>query len=182
MLYAPALPLVLIVPVTLVLYRRTLREAVVAAAGLLLPFFICSVVWWGLGDSFGLMGHELLAGTTLGEDTALPALFGEKGVWSKVYIGLFAALTLCSAIIILRTLPSLRTRAKKIHIHFLWLLLLCLISLLLPGSTIASLGVLAVPCCVTVSAFFIRYRGWLPLAIYTVLTALMLYINLFPGV
>ena len=36
MLYAPALPLVLIVPVTLVLYRRTLREAVVAAAGLLL--------------------------------------------------------------------------------------------------------------------------------------------------
>ena len=62
------------------------------------------------------------------------------------------------------------------------LLLLCLISLLLPGSTIASLGVLAVPCCVTVSAFFIRYRGWLPLAIYTVLTALMLYINLFPGV
>ena len=69
MLYAPALPLVLIVPVTLVLYRRTLREAVVAAAGLLLPFFICSVVWWGLGDSFGLMGHELLAGTTLGEDT-----------------------------------------------------------------------------------------------------------------
>lgn len=113
MLYAPALPLVLIVPVTLVLYRRTLREAVVAAAGLLLPFFICSVVWWGLGDSFGLMGHELLAGTTLGEDTALPALFGEKGVWSKVYIGLFAALTLCSAIIILRTLPSLRTRAKN---------------------------------------------------------------------
>ena len=182
MLYAPALPLVLIVPVTLVLYRRTLREAVVAAAGLLLPFFICSVVWWGLGDSFGLMGHELLAGTTLGEDTALPAFFGEKGVWSKVYIGLFAALTLCSAIIILRTLSSLRTRAKKIHIHFLWLLLLCLISLLLPGNTIASLGVLAVPCCVTVSAFFIRYRGWLPLAIYTVLTALMLYINLFPGV
>lgn len=136
----------------------------------------------GLGDSFGLMGHELLAGTTLGEDTALPAFFGEKGVWSKVYIGLFAALTLCSAIIILRTLSSLRTRAKKIHIHFLWLLLLCLISLLLPGNTIASLGVLAVPCCVTVSAFFIRYRGWLPLAIYTVLTALMLYINLFPGV
>lgn len=158
------------------------RGGVVAAAGLLLPFFICSVVWWGLGDSFGLMGHELLAGTTLGEDTALPAFFGEKGVWSKVYIGLFAALTLCSAIIILRTLSSLRTRAKKIHIHFLWLLLLCLISLLLPGNTIASLGVLAVPCCVTVSAFFIRYRGWLPLAIYTVLTALMLYINLFPGV
>lgn len=83
MLYAPALPLVLIVPVTLVLYRRTLREAVVAAAGLLLPFFICSVVWWGLGDSFGLMGHELLAGTTLGEDTALPALFGERESGAK---------------------------------------------------------------------------------------------------
>lgn len=181
MLYAPALPLVLIVPVTLVLYRRTLREAVVAAAGLLLPFFICSVVWWGLGDSFGLMGHELLAGTTLGEDTALPA-FSEKGsLEQSLYRPFRRPDTLFRHHHPAHTVFAPH-KGQKIHIHFLWLLLLCLISLLLPGNTIASLGVLAVPCCVTVSAFFIRYRGWLPLAIYTVLTALMLYINLFPGV
>ena len=39
LVYAPALPLLLLLPLAVLLFRRTFREVVVATAGLLLPIF-----------------------------------------------------------------------------------------------------------------------------------------------
>ncbi len=181
MIYAPAVLIVPIVPVTLALYRRTPREAVVAVAGLFLPLLMCSVVWWGLGEPFRYTAASLYEKTFAATGgTTLAELYAGTGAPVRAYLGLFAALTLCSVCIILRALPALRTRARKIYIHFLWLSVLCLATAFLPGSSLVSLGMLAVPCCVTVSACFIRHRGWIPFAAYLLLAVLMLYINLFP--
>lgn len=51
LILAPALPLLLLVPVTLLLFRRTLREVVVAFAGAALPLLAASYIYWGCGNS-----------------------------------------------------------------------------------------------------------------------------------
>lgn len=182
MLYAPATLLVPIVPITLSLYRRTPREAAVAAVGLLLPLLLCSVVWWMLGSPFGYMADELIRGIVSSDTTpSLFRLLRDSGVPTRLYAALYGALTLYSVFVILRIRPTLRTRAGKIYVHFLWLLLVCLLPLLLPGGNIVLPGLPAIPCGVIVTAFFIRHRGWIPLAIYLAMVALMLYINLFPA-
>ena len=52
LVYAPATPLVLILPLAILLFKRTFREAVVAAAGLILPLLTACYVSWGMGDEF----------------------------------------------------------------------------------------------------------------------------------
>lgn len=52
LVYAPALPLLLLLPLAVLLFRRTFREVVVATAGLLLPIFTACYVSWGSGAEF----------------------------------------------------------------------------------------------------------------------------------
>lgn len=58
LVYAPATPLVLILPLAILLFKRTFREAVVAAAGLILPLLTACYVSWGMGDEFTGSGHD----------------------------------------------------------------------------------------------------------------------------
>lgn len=57
LVYAPATPLVLILPLAILLFRRTFREVVVAAAGLILPVLTACYVSWGAGEEFTGSGH-----------------------------------------------------------------------------------------------------------------------------
>ena len=52
-LVAPAaLPLLLLLPLAVQLFRRTLRELTVALAGVLLPLFVLCYINWGVGGDF----------------------------------------------------------------------------------------------------------------------------------
>lgn len=57
LVYAPATPLVLILPLAILLFRRTFREVVAAAAGLILPVLTACYVSWGAGEEFTGSGH-----------------------------------------------------------------------------------------------------------------------------
>lgn len=49
LIYAPAVGLLLLIPLVILLFRRTLREAVVALTGALLPLFFVSFAHWAAG-------------------------------------------------------------------------------------------------------------------------------------
>lgn len=180
-IYAPAAILILILPITLILYDRTVREAGGAVVGLLLPFLLCATGWWYAGESWNYLPTQLYEGF-MSSDPFI-SFFGsfiESTITTKIYLCLYIALTLYSVFIIFRKLTSMRTRARKIYLHFLWLLLLCLGLLFTPGGNIISLGLLAVPGGVLASTFFIRHSGWLHLGIYLLLLGLVFTINILP--
>lgn len=182
MIYAPGMLLIAILPAALVIYRRTLRESAVALAGLLLPWLYCSVIWWGAGEPWNYISGQLIDGVTFaGTAPSFLKTLVTADIWKKSFLALYSGIALYSVTVILRRLRSMRTRARKIYIHFLWLFLLCIGLLFIPGGNITSLALLAVPGCVIVTAFFIRYRGWLPLGLYLLLIAAVVCINISPA-
>lgn len=180
MIYATSVVLVLIIPITLVLYQRTPREWIAAAAGLFLPFLICSIGWWAIGESFEFVSNSLIKNVFSESFMSVREVFLTSDLPVKIYICVYAALAFYSIFVIFRRITGMRTRARKIYLHFIWLLLLCIIMTFLPSSNIISLGLLAVPGSVVVSAFFIKYKGWVPVLVYILLLGLVFWINLAP--
>lgn len=86
LIYAPALPLLLLLPLAVLLFRRTLREVAVATAGLLLPVFTACYVSWGTGAEFTAplikLGQSAIEGMPLHLflDIPLPALVMAGGI------------------------------------------------------------------------------------------------------
>ena len=86
LVYAPATPLVLILPLAILLFKRTFREAVVAAAGLILPLLTACYVSWGSGAEFTAplvtVGQSAIEGMPLQLflDIPLPALVMAGGI------------------------------------------------------------------------------------------------------
>lgn len=86
LVYAPALPLLLLLPLAVLLFRRTFREVVVATAGLLLPIFTACYVSWGSGAEFTAplvtVGQSAIEGMPLQLflDIPLPALVMAGGI------------------------------------------------------------------------------------------------------
>lgn len=179
MISATGAALLAIVPVTLILYRRTAREAIAALAGILVPWLLCSVIWWGAGETLGYVSRQLWTGMTApGSSPSLASAIRGADTGIKAFLALCAALCLYSVVIVISRLGSLRTRARKIYIHFLWLLPLCTWLLFAPGGNSVSAALFAVPACVMTTAFFIRYRGWLPLLLYILLVLSVTYLNI----
>lgn len=86
LVYAPGLPMLLLLPLAVLLFRRTLREVAVATAGLLLPVFTACYVSWGTGAEFTAplikLGQSAIEGMPLHLflDIPLPALVMAGGI------------------------------------------------------------------------------------------------------
>ena len=72
LLLPAALPFILLLPLAIALFRRTLRETVVALAGLLLPILAFCYLNWGCGGHFSDPSHPLLPDTDLRRPSSPP--------------------------------------------------------------------------------------------------------------
>lgn len=181
MLYAQSVVLCLILPITLALYQRTPREWVAAFVGLFLPLVLCSVGWWAAGESLGFVFESLISSISgVSSSINVIEVFIASSISVKIFIGIYILLSFYSIFVILIKITGMRTRARKIYLHFIWLLILCLAMIFIPSGNIISLGLLAVPGSVVISAFFIKHSGWVTIIIYIVLLALVFLINIFP--
>lgn len=181
MMYAPSVVLVLIIPVTLILYQRTFREWIVALTGFCLPFLLCSVGWWIAGESFGYIWETMAADIFAGSASmSVTDVFLNSELLVKIVVAIYVLLAVYSIFLILFRLAGMRTRARKIYLHFIWLLILCIAMIFLPSSNIISIGLIAVPASVVISAFFIKRSGWITVAVYVFLLLMMFLMNLFP--
>lgn len=138
---APTLPLVVLVPAALILFKRSAREACVALFGLLLPFAACSYGYWLAGEPPGACGEALRE-----------ALLHPSG-WSPLLLptptlGLVGALFLFALWAAADYLGSLRSLGSRPRATALFNLLLFAVAAplgALPSATPALAGVLAVP-------------------------------------
>lgn len=168
-LVAPAAaPMLLLLPVALILFRRTGREAAVALAGILLPPFALCYVNWGAGGSFiapmALLGKTLATGSPLGMLLSLPTA-------EQVMLGATVILTLAALGLFLTDLYAVGTRPRFILVFAGCALFTTLISLCLPGAAADDALLAAVPAAVLLPVLFVRTRRLINLPLYLLLLA-----------
>lgn len=163
--------------VALVLFKKGWREWIVAWMGLILPLVICSYVYWGMGYSFTYvcvcLWNCLLA-------VGMPG--GFMDVWKHPELMLFGVISLLTIILsqvsFWRRASTIRTRAYKSYIYFLWILLFSALLFVIPGRSVTDLPLLAIPLAIIIPSYFIRNSGWVPNLIYLLMVGSIVVYNL----
>jgi len=162
------LPLVLLLPLALVQFHRTLRESIVAAAGLLLPPLALCYADWGAGHPFLepllVMGRELPRGEFFQLLADMP--------FSSQLLGGVLLLCLVFALHMIRSeFYAVSVKAQRILIFHLEAFLLTLAVAVSPGAPTAAFALMAIPAAVLLPRFFIYTRPAVAQSLYAVLLA-----------
>lgn len=78
-------------------------------------------------------------------------------------------MTVLSLVALWRRSGTMRTRAYKSSVYFLWILFFSLLPLAAPGRAMTDLVLPAAPLAVVMPAYFNRRSGWIPDAVYLLL-------------
>lgn len=168
LVYAPALPLLLILPLAVLLFRRTLREAVVAVAGLLLPTLTACYVYWGMGDEFTspltALYETAIAGMPL-------RLFTEIPLPAQAMLGGILLLDLTALFFFLSDIYAAGTKPRFVLFFNIGILATSLVLLASPAATAGMFALLAVPSAILIPVFFVRIHRAIALPVYLLLLA-----------
>ena len=163
-----AAPLLLLLPLAVMLFRRTLREVAVAVAGLLLPALTLCYVNWAAGGEFlapvAEPGSAFIAGTPL-------SLFLSTPVQNLVLPGAVFLLDLTALLFFLSDIHALGTKPRLIFIFNISVLLLTAAALCGPAATPATVALAAVPSAVLLPFMFVRIHRAIALPLYLLLLA-----------
>ena len=163
-----AAPLLILLPLAVMLFRRTLREVAVAVAGLLLPALTLCYVNWAAGGEFLAQvaepGSAFIAGTPL-------SLFLSTPVQNLVLPGAVFLLDLTALLFFLSDIYALVTKPRLIFIFNISALLLTAAALCGPAATPATVALAAVPSAVLLPFMFVRIHRAIALPLYLLLLA-----------
>ncbi len=163
-----ALPLLVLLPIALILFGRTFREAAVALFGLLLPAATLCYLNWGEGGTFAAplqhLGASLLEGEWLGLFAALP-------LPTQVLAGLFALLAVLAFGYFCINRYSASTKSRYILVFVCCALVCALLPLAAPAATRGAIALAAVPAALLLPLFFIRISRSIALSLYLLMLA-----------
>lgn len=163
-----ALPLLLMMPLAVLLFRRTLREVTVAAAGLLLPAFIICYINWGAGGNFPApltaLGNAFIAGKPLMLFTAIPFR-------NLILLGGIFVLDLLALLFFLSDIYAVGTKSRTILIYNISVLVLTAAVLCGPAATPGAVAFAAVPSAMLLPFMFVRIHRSIALLLYLLLLA-----------
>lgn len=177
LLYAPAVALMLLMPLSVMVFKRSAREAIVAVAGLLLvPLTVC-YIHWGIGGEFTA---PLLQ---TAEALAVPSgyrFFGAQTACAATLAGLLLALVLATALICMVNSYSMNSRARYITFYNMCAFIIALATIALPSSTPTAFGLIAVPTAMIIPSMLMQIRPNAANAILGLLSLLFI-LHLFVG-
>ena len=161
-----ALPLLLMMPLALMLFRRTTREAVVASAGLVLPVAMLCYANWGAGGEF----LAPLIDLTLKAVSGLPLAFPQSlSVVRSAFAATLLVLSFIAAMLFFTNVYTVGTKPRFILIFAVCALALTILSLAGPAASYCTLASATVPAAMLMPLLFIRMRPGLSLTIYLAL-------------
>ncbi len=166
LIYAPAIPLLLLLPLLLFVFRRPAREVPVALVGLLLPTAMASYVWWACGSDFTYVVDRII------EAAAAPSgysVFAGMSLPELAAMGVVLFIVLASVGVYLFEFRSLKFKARCIHIYYMLQSLLCLSTFALSGADGGSLVLLSISCAIVMPLLFVRAPARFSLVLYVVL-------------
>ncbi len=161
-----ALPMLLMMPLAILLFRRTLREATVALAGLLLPGLLVAYINWGAGGSFTALFTHTAATFA---DGPLAGLFASLPLQELAVLGGMAVLDLLSGLFFLSDIYAVGTKARLIFIFIIGTLLLAALTLCGPAADAGTLSLLAVPSALMLPFMMVRTHAPVALLFYLLL-------------
>ena len=171
LLYAPAMPVAVLLPVGVLLFKRTLRELIVALCGLLLPVAAFSYLRWAFGEPFEEVVVQLA-------EQCRPAETGWIYVESS-FAGF--ALSVVLALLVLGGAAAhavdryaCSTKARAILAADFWLLAACASVPFLAVPSVVFLPLIAVPASVLIPFLFVRLRAAFANLLYLLVLALAL--------
>lgn len=167
LVYAPGTPLLLLVPIVVLLFRRTLREAVVALTGMLLPLFFTCFIRWAVGGTFDEPVRQIFDAMTLPSGYRF---FGGSTLFSFIACGLILFLTICAAASFLFDMYALRTKPRNILFYNFYMLCIVIGIYFVPGSTSVSPTLAAPAAAILVPVALTKLNGSVASILYTVLT------------
>lgn len=174
LIYAPAVGLLLLIPLVILLFRRTLREAVVALTGALLPLFFVSFAHWAAGGGFDDPARQIAAALTAPSHYRF---FDGLTLFSLIGWGLILFLLICSVAAVLMNIHTLRTKPRNILLYNSYYLLIAAGIAFAPGSTTVTTALAASAVATLLPVALTRFNSTVSAMFYMVLLAL----SLFPG-
>lgn len=159
---APAIGFVLLVPLALLLFKRTAREVVVALFGLLLPpFVLCYLTWAWCGDF--LTPITTFSEALTAQIRATPVVFDPAPLFLPAYALL---LTLGALLMHATNFYVLSQKGRLIILFYILILPLTTILCLLPSASASVLALMAVPSSVLIPLFFVRIRHFIAVLLF----------------
>lgn len=170
-LYAPALPLLLLLPLVTILFKRTLREWIVLLCGALFPMGSLCYLHWAITGQGGVPLQQMVACYTFPDhlrlfDGASPLLIAQLVV--------LLAATLCALFYYLSDIYAATSKARAILMLHAWMLLLALLSMWMPSATTNGFVLLAIPVAIFLPFLFVRLKRPLANGLYALLILLTL--------
>lgn len=166
LLYAPALPLAALMPLAVLLFKRSSREALVAVVGLLLPAAATCYIAWGAGGEFLAPLRDTWNAMLLPSGYRL---FGHIGIGSGLLFAYLLALVLSAIFFCCANLYSVGSRARYITVYNICAFVVSLAVPSMPGATPGALALVAVPAALMIPAMLVRLHKNVSTMIYAVL-------------
>lgn len=161
-----ALPLLLLLPLALVQFHRTLRELIIAVAGVLLPVLTLCYVDWGAGHPFFApllaMGQELPQGEFL-------RLFFDMPLRAQLLGGGVLFFIVCALVSFRSELYVTGVKAQRLVAFHLEAFLLVLAIAMLPGAPTLLFALAAIPAAVLLPWFFVQTHPIVAQPVYLIL-------------
>lgn len=170
LLWAPALPVAVLLPVGALLFKRTLRELIVALCGFLLPVAAFSYLHWAFGAPFEEVVMQLADQCRF---AAAPWEFDSRSFVGLALSAVVALLVLGGTAAHVANRYASSTKARAILTADLWLLAACLFVPFLTAPTVLFLPLLAVPASVLIPFLFVRLRAAFANLLYLSVLALV---------
>ena len=162
------LPLVVALPLATSLFRRTIREGVIAVAGFLFPVATLCYLNWAIGGSFTAPMEALYRIFMEGEWLQAPLNAPQT---QQLFVGSLLLLTIIAMVLFQANSYAINTKARHI-LRFACRLVWCtLLLFLLPHASTRLLGVLAVPTSLLLPVLFIRTHQSIAQTLYLLLLA-----------
>lgn len=148
------MPIALLVPLIVIIARRTLRETILCIVGVLLPTFVYCYVCWLLGSSFADVAYQIYS-ALLG--SCREALVAYLDIPRLIFLGLLFFLQLASMLYYLTERITLMGSARNVWSLLMLLFLVLLATLLfLPVASPAIIVALAMTISTMIPLFFLR--------------------------
>lgn len=167
-IYTQALALALLLPVAILIFRRTLRETIVASVGLLLPILLLCYVNWGAGGSFLA---PLMQFKTIFAGGISLHLFSSMGLPTLILLGVILLLNIFTLLVFLRNLYAVGNKPRFILLYNIGILLLTILTAFGASAASGCFTLLAVPSALLLPVLFIHVNRKIAQPIYLLLFA-----------
>ncbi len=153
LVHPASIPLVVLFPIALFIFNRTLREAVVASAGLLFPALVCSYLNWGMRGDFTAPLWQMWRQFSTGAIGGFLTRFTLPDTPIQIAI---TVLTLLSIALVLNLLYTIGTKPRYILLYAICATFIGLMLCLSPSADAPTTAFVAIPASLLITGFLVR--------------------------